>query len=217
MPNADVQPLVIGARGGHQRTNKAWIIGRLFRDFTSSAEPFSPVKSSFDWEALRISVFEVCDHKEQGVPSRDWVWYSGFATVAVQISVAIVPLALDAEWATLVFVAGGTLLAWAQAALPQWNLEKWDCRRNGPTVALTNGNGGRNVMLILGHPKALDLDLLAMGTASDIGSKKTKAAMATFTALWTILLISVAGLKKGSWCKYSTRDLTDFPLIVSPV
>lgn len=207
MPDADVQPLVIPVESGHQRINKSWIIGRIFRDFESRAEPFSASKSSPKWEALRISIFEVCEDGEQGSPSCDWVWYSGFATIALQLAIAIVPLALDTEWVTLVLVMGGTLLAWMQAILPGWRSEKWDCPRDGPTVAITKGNGGRNVMLIQSHPRALDLHILSTGMPSDPNSKINRVVMAIFAALWTTLLISVAGLKQGSWCTYCFLDI----------
>lgn len=201
MPDADVQALIVNAQSGHHRENRAWIIGRLLRDFEKRASPFAASKDSPNWEALRVSIFRWDQNKEQGKPIRDWVWFSGLAVIVVQIAIAIIPLALLSEWATLVLVTGGLLLASAQAALPQWASEKWACPTNGKSVSITRGNGHRHVMVILGCQNALDLEILASRSSAKAQSIWSKAAVAVLATLWTVLLITVAGLKQGSWCK----------------
>lgn len=201
MPDADSQALIVNAASGHQRENKAWIIGRLLRDFEKRASPFTSDRESLEWEALRVSVFKWNEHRDQGRPDRDWLWHSGYVIIVLQLSIAVIPLALSSEWATLVLVAGGIILASAQAALPQWRAEKWGCPKNGQTVSVTKGNGHRHVMVILGSPKALDLEILASGLEDAEQQFLTKAGVATLAGLWTVLLITVAGLKQGSWCK----------------
>ncbi|KAL8791953.1 MAG: hypothetical protein Q9195_005442 [Heterodermia aff. obscurata] len=138
MPEADCQALVVTAQSGHHRINKAWIIGRLLRDFEKRTTPFASSKSSPEWEALRVSIFQWDERREQRKPIRDWVWYSGLAVVVLQISIAAVPLALWSEWEILALVAGGILLASAQAALPQWKSEKWACPSNGTIGMIQN-------------------------------------------------------------------------------
>lgn len=204
MPESDSQALIINAASGHQRANKAWIIGRLLRDFEKLASPFPVSKSSPEWEALRLSVFAWDECSEQRRPIRDWVWYSGLAVIVLQLSIAVIPLALSSEWATLVLVTGGILLASAQAALPQWKAEKWACPSNGKSVSITKGNGHRHVMVLLGSPKALDLEILASGSSTKEQSLLSKGAVAVLAAFWIVLLITVAGLKQGSWCKPSS-------------
>lgn len=201
MPISDFPAIVINASTGHTRDNKAWIIGRLLRDFEKSTGPLSSDKASQEWEALRVSVFKWDENREQGRPARDWLWYSGFAVIVLQISISIIPLTLLSEWATLVFVMGGIILASAQAALPQWGLEKWACPRHGATVSITRGNGYRHVMVLLGSPNALDMEVLASGSKGEEQHPITKAAVAVLAALWAVLLITIAGLKQGSWCK----------------
>ncbi|KAG7006553.1 hypothetical protein G7Y79_00014g037280 [Physcia stellaris] len=207
MPAADSQALVVNASFGHQRNNQAWIIGRLLRDYEKRAEPFSPNKSSPEWEALRISIFKWDEHKEQGRPTRDWLWYSGIVIIVLQLSISIIPWVLMSEWATTVLVAGGIGLAQAQAALPQWKAEKWACPRNGGTVSITKGNGHRHVMVLLGSPKALDLEILAAGSKGGDLPVLMKVAVAGLAASWTILLITVAGLKQGSWYLLATGTI----------
>ena len=167
MPEADSQALVINAQSGHQRDNRAWIIGRLLRDLEKRAAPLSSDKASSEWEALRVSIFKWDDRGLQGVPDRDWLWYSGLAVIVLQIAIAVIPLALSLEWATLLLVSVGILLASAQAALPQWRSEKWACPANGKTVSITKGNGHRHVMVVLGSSRGLDLEILAAGSENN--------------------------------------------------
>jgi len=208
MPEADSQALIINAKTGHQRDNKAWIVGRLLRDFSKRAVPFPSDKASPDWEALRVSVFKWDERKTQSIPDRDWIWYSGLAVIVLQISIAIIPLALSSEWPTLVLVTTGILLASAQAALPQWRSEKWACPVNGQTISVTQGNGHRHVMVLLGSPKGLDLEILAAGSSNKEQPFLNKVAIVVFTACWTVFLITVAGLKQGSWCKIPLFSMT---------
>lgn len=60
----------------------------------------------------------------------------------------------------------GNFLALVGSSLPQWNTEKWSCpKEGGATVTITQGNGSRNAITILGKPKiGLDLEILARGT-----------------------------------------------------
>ncbi|KAL8672641.1 MAG: hypothetical protein Q9168_002917, partial [Polycauliona sp. 1 TL-2023] len=199
MPVTDFPAIIVNASSGHQRENKSWIIGRLLRDFEKRTAPLPSDRASANWEALRVSVFEWEKGKEQGHPTRDWVYYSGYAIIVLQISIAIIPLALSSEWATLVLVVGGIILASSQAALPQWRAEKWACPLNGKTISLTKGNGHRHVMVLLGSPKALELEILASGSYLIAQPLPAKFAVAILAAAWTVLLITVAGLKQGSW------------------
>ncbi|KAL8797881.1 MAG: hypothetical protein Q9195_000233 [Heterodermia aff. obscurata] len=125
---------------------------------------------------------------------------SGLAVITLQISIAVIPLALFSEWATLVLVISGIFLGSAQAALPQWRREKWACPMKGKTISITRGNGHRHVVVLLSSPKGLDLEILATGSNGQQGLPFiTKIAVGILATCWIILLISVAGLKQGSW------------------
>lgn len=74
------------------------------------------------WEGLRITVFEVDENQPlpNGVPKLDWIWYSGFAVIVVQLALASVPWALHDQWGTFMITLAGTVLALIGGSLPQW-------------------------------------------------------------------------------------------------
>ena len=202
MPDADYKAIVIGAESGHSRHNKSWIIGRLLRDLERRAAPLERDKSSRNWESLRVSIFEVVPGSEAGRPTHDFVWYSGFGVVFIQLGIAIVPLCLYAEWIVLLITVCGTLLAFSQGALSQWPEEKWECPKSGgKTVTITQGNGSRQAFVILGSENALDLEILAHCDGNLSSSLWTRIISGIQAGLWVMLLITVGGLKQGSWCK----------------
>ena len=202
MPSADFRAIVIGAKSGHARNNKSWVIGRLLRDYEQQARPSTTDKSSPNWEALRVSVFKIVPGSRTGRPVYDWVWYSGFVIVSIQLSIAVVPLCLYGEWIIMLVTVCGTILAFSHGALPQWRKEKWDCPKSGGgTVTVTQGNGSRHAMVILGSRDTPDLEILAYCDGNTVCALSTRAGSAAQTALWLSLVITVAGLKQGAWCK----------------
>lgn len=202
MPQADFRAIVVGARSGHVRENKSWIIGRLLRDHEQKAKPFSTEKASVNWESLRISIFETVSGSTAGRPIHDWVWYSGFGIVMIQLIVASVPLYLYDDWVILLVTVWGTILAFSHGTLAQWEKEKWACPKSGGgSVTITQGNGSRHAMVILGARNAPDLEILACD-GDTLSSLPTRVGSAVQTVLWLALVITVAGLKQGAWCGY---------------
>ncbi|KAL9012304.1 MAG: hypothetical protein Q9173_002925 [Seirophora scorigena] len=200
MPAPDFRCTVVGARSGHARDNKSWVIGRLLRDYEQRATPHTQEKASKDWEALRVSIFAIKAKSETGVPAYDWVWLSGFGVVLVQIGVAIVPLYLDAEWIVLLLTCCGTLLAFSNGLLSQWCQEKWYCpRKGGGDVTITQGNGSRHAMVVLGGEDAPDLEILSSCDGNIMSSLSTRVTAGLQAVLWVVLIITVAGLKEGGW------------------
>jgi hypothetical protein len=65
------------------------------------------------------------------------------------------------DWGILTITAAGTLLALLTTAIPQWRVEKYACRRRSKKIAITTGNGSRNIIVILGEGKTIDLEDLA--------------------------------------------------------
>ncbi|PWY94985.1 hypothetical protein BO94DRAFT_530874, partial [Aspergillus sclerotioniger CBS 115572] len=223
--------LVIRADTGHVRTTSSWVLGRMLRDLDDrydeemeneeahvspwqaisahppSAECRSPgeqkKKKKKPWEALHISVYEVIDEEgyKHGVPHRDWVWYSGFLVILVQLVIAMLPWVLHGEWGTFFITAYGNLLALLEGSLPQWRKEKWSCpRKGGATVTLTQGNGSRHAVVILGKKGVgLDLEILARGTRTSAPSHFTRVAAALLTIQWIGLLITADGLEIDTW------------------
>jgi hypothetical protein len=97
----------------------------------------------------------------------------------------------------------GDLLAIVEGSLPKWKREKWACpKKGGATVTITQGNGSRHAMVIVGKKGVgLDLEILALGTRTAHVSRATRVATAVLTFLWILLMISGSGLKIGTWCK----------------
>jgi hypothetical protein len=204
LPKPDFPAIVIGAKSGHIRNNQSWIIGRLLRDSKNSRrkEPLQLNKLASNYEALRISVFQVDRKRKPGVPVRDWAWYSGFVVLVAQIAISIAPLVISTDWAPLLVTVGGTVLAFSQGAMSQWREEKWACPTSGGwTVSITQGNGSRNVIVILGNDIGLDLEILAGGSKRIEATPLTRIVTLVLAFLWLVFLISVAGLQANSWCE----------------
>jgi hypothetical protein len=113
----------------------------------------------------------------------------------------------------------GTALALLTASLPQWADERLSGalldrspRRTGgkdaeagempgkpkqKTVALTRGNGSHHVMVIRGMGYVWDLESLASGAPRP--RKETSYLLLVLTLGWTVVLISISGLKSHSW------------------
>ncbi|KAJ5930626.1 hypothetical protein N7466_006119 [Penicillium verhagenii] len=155
------------------------------------------------WEALRIAVYEVVDDEKvvHGLPTRDMIWISGFVVIVVQLLIAAIPWIVNNEWGTFLITSYGIILALAESSLPQWRREKWACpRKGGPTVTLTEGNGSRFAMVILGKKNVgLDLDILARGTRTAPASRLTRLGTSFLTLNWMILLVLATGLKIDTW------------------
>jgi len=223
---------IIGAVSSHSRGTKTWVLGRLLRDEddrldngmkneqahvppTSTAQlhkgppptyqdPKNPAPAP-EWEALRVTVYEIDDNPPvpHGVPTLDLVWWSGLVVIVIQLAIAIVPWIKYDDWGIFLVAAAGSLLALLNGSLPQWREEKWACpKKGGATVTITQGNGSRHAIVILGKKGiGLDLEILAMGTRTASPSLFTRIASAVLALFWIVLLIVVAGLNENSWCK----------------
>jgi len=210
MPDSDVDgTLIINTFSGSCVTTKNWILGRLMRDendrFDRDMERRRSPSHEPSWMAVSISVYAIDDNPPlpHGVPKLDWVWFSGIAMTIVQLGVASVPWIIHGDWGVFLVASTGSLLAVAGASLPQWAREKWaGPKRGGSTIALTRGNGSRNVMVILGKKGiGLDFELLARGNDAPTPSLSTKVISAILALFWIALLILVSGMKENTWCR----------------
>jgi hypothetical protein len=174
---------------------------------SSARQAHLPTISSSEkpWEALRISVFELDLERglAHGVPTRDWVWFSGITVIFLQLCVSIIPWILHRAWDVFLITASGTMLAVLGGSLPQWTKEKWSCPKKGSdTVTLTMGNGSRHAMVILGQRgTGLDFEILARGTRTTTPTWTTRVATGVLAVLWVALLLTACGLKLNAWCK----------------
>jgi hypothetical protein len=241
MPESETAITVIDNNSGHSRDTRNWVLGRLLRDFndrideemkyeqphiSSDQKRASTADGSGNgngkqkpFEGLRVTVFEVKDEAslEHGVPTRDWVWYSGFAVIVIQLGIAIIPWGVNGQWNIFLVTAAGNLFALIGGSLPQWRREKWACpKRGGDTTTITEGNGSRSAIVILGKKGVgLKFEVLARSTRMAPATLLTRVATPVLAVLWILLLITVAGIKQDTYCKIP-RSLIYFGTFPSP-
>lgn len=238
MPDSDSKLSVIDTNSGHSRDTTNWILGRMLRDFNdrlddemkdeqprlrSDARDHEKQASTDDgkgkaqakqkaFEALRITVFEVADNPPtaHGVPTLDWVWFSGFVVIVIQLGIAAIPWAIHGQWNIFLVATAGNVLALVSSSLPQWRDEKWACPKNGgDTTTITEGNGSRSAIVILKKKGAgLKYEVLARGTRVAPATLLTRVASPVLAVLWILLLITVAGMKQDTWCKSPYQQIT---------
>ncbi|OJD33068.1 uncharacterized protein BKCO1_3300061 [Diplodia corticola] len=229
MPESGSTLLVIDPNSGHSRQTKNWILDRLWRDFNDRLDdtmrdelPHIPPGDGDNeqqeparrgngdgqgqkrpFEGLRVTVFEFEDKppNEHGVPALDLVWFMGILVIAVQLGIAAIPWGVNGQWDTFLVTAAGNLFAGMSGSLPQWRREKWACpKKGGQTVAITEGNGSRSVIVILGkRGVGLDLEILARGTRTVPASPFTRITNTILAVFWILLLITVAAMKQSTW------------------
>ncbi len=195
MPEVDCPSIVVNVGNGYRRTNSSWVLGRVLRDqeLSFSSEYANPALVVTIFNASGENNIQVSSRvsqqtnptdleraeqptdgrakKQQGVPVLDLVWSMGMIVMFVQCMVAAVPGIVKKDWLIFTVALGGTLLALAGGALPQWREEKWSCRKldecdavqeNLPmskTIILTRGNGHRHVLVICSDGTGLNLEV----------------------------------------------------------
>ncbi|KAH6627466.1 hypothetical protein F5144DRAFT_273344 [Chaetomium tenue] len=166
-------------------------------------DPNATAAPAPEWEALRVTVYEVDDNPPvpHGVPTLDTIWFSGIAVIVIQVVVSAVPWIVSGDWGIFLVTVAGTVLALLNGSLPQWKEEKWSCpKRGGATVTITQGNGSRHAVVLLGKKGVgLDLEILALGTRTASPTMSTRVASAVLALFWIVLLVIVAGLEENSW------------------
>ena len=238
MPHSETSLTVTDTNSGHGRDTRNWVLGRLLRDFndrldqtmkgeqphissdTSKKEDQGYINEKKEisngkdkpFEGLRVTVFEADNNPptEHGVPVLDWVWYSGFAVIAVQLGIAAVPWGINGQWNTFLVTAAGNLFALIGGSLPQWRTEKWSCPKNGgQDIAITDGNGSRSAIIILGKKgMGLKFEVLARSTRVAPATLLTRISTSVLAVLWILLLINVASMQQHTWCKHTSPPCT---------
>ncbi|GBE85927.1 hypothetical protein BKA93DRAFT_830681 [Sparassis latifolia] len=197
MPPPDFSITVINVKSGYARTNQSWVLGRLLRDYRRPRE-------HQHHHGLAISFFRVSATTTPCSPARDWVYWSGVAAIVLQLGISVIPGAIWGNWMVLIITAGGTLLALAGSALPQWQREKWAARRIGnnqrEVACLTSGNGSHSAMVIISDGIGVKLEDLAAGReVHGWAAKVTLYASFVLAGLWIVHLITVKSLAEDAW------------------
>lgn len=200
MPDPDCSCILVNAKSGYARRNDSWVLGRLIRDHSARSPD----------HALTISLFKTDITKRPGVPTCDWVYYTGIATMIIQLGIAVIPGAVDHDWNTLIITVGGTVLALLGGALPQWRNEKWVCRRLRPgdkeVVCITRGNGFKDVVVIVSEGEG-QLRLEDLAAPRHPHPRFIVTVTSVLFVLWIALLLTVAGLQNHAWYMFAIGSL----------
>ncbi|KAG2158326.1 uncharacterized protein EDB93DRAFT_1120881 [Suillus bovinus] len=194
-PDPDCPCTLIDVSTGHARDVKSWPLSRLVRDYEFPGE--TP-------RGLTVTFYETSPNKRCGVPDCDWVYYSGFIVIMLQLAVAIIPGALFGNWMIIIVTANGLLLVQVQAALPQWQKELWSARHIQETqtevVCLTKGNGGAYVMVIKSKGvRDAELRLADLASGREVTSRTTVPLTFLLAIFWLIHLFCMTGVVNNSW------------------
>jgi hypothetical protein len=234
LPQPDYPVKVFNVMSGYYRVNKNWLIGRIVRDHESWISKFEPLSHS----GIRIAIFEAMPvTQRKPVPFRfNTRYFLGVMVMVVQLVVAAIPTIRTQghEWGILAITGFGTLLVVIMGSLPQWWVEKVPNKLDSNKVfALTSGNGSRDVIIIKGEGRCLDLEDLAILDSPRTGKPWTKSGkfslpscnswgreakmmfghpvgfqitrmVCIFQTLgWFLILISLAGIRSHTWCLFA--------------
>lgn len=158
LPPPDYPVLVFNVESTYVRCNRNWILGRIMRD----NELYMNTVEQLDGRALRIAIYHALPRRASRytIHSRSWVAY--VAVTLSQLAVAAIPFGRYGEWGILLVTGIGIVASAMAGASTQWRLEKHPLRHNTTKIlALTSGNGSRDIMIIHGKGEALDLEELA--------------------------------------------------------
>lgn len=158
LPMPDFPTKVFNLESSYVRDNKNWVVGRILRD----NELFMNKIEQHAGAGIRIAIYTAdprpADRETTNVYS-EIIW---LGVTLVQLGVAAIPWGRNGEWGIFLITASGVCAAIMAGSLPQWRIEKIPIRkRSSKYIALTSGNGSRDIMVIYGAKVALDLEELA--------------------------------------------------------
>lgn len=183
LPEPDFPVRVFNLNSGYVRENKNWVIGRLLRDMETTLSRQQPLES----EGIRISVFGAQANRNRPTQySLGLIHLYGLLCILVQFALATIPIVQSGEWDIMIITAIGTLLVQLIGCLPQWRAEKLPNQQSAEKAfALTQGNGSREIVVIIGNGNCLDLEELSVA-----GPPRSSLLWEKFTGSW--------------WCSFST-------------
>ncbi|KAH0551588.1 hypothetical protein GP486_007195 [Trichoglossum hirsutum] len=217
----DCRCKVINGKSGYAKDNSSWIIARIVRDYDHWRHPDVEAKMT---EVLKkrqkqlklkdpnaklppiagliVSIYEPSRTVKAGTVKRDSVYWIGIPVMVVQLGIAAIPCGLFGDWGIFIITTCGIVLSLTTGLLPQWKKEKWACRSNTKhSFILTRGNGSQHAIVVLGDGHGFCLEDLASGQGNVMvkTDTQTRIALLALATLWTLLLITAAGLKANSW------------------
>ncbi|OTA66076.1 hypothetical protein K449DRAFT_392009 [Hypoxylon sp. EC38] len=216
-PDPDCRCKVINGKNGYSRENTSWILGRIIRDYgfwmdakimektdQVLAKKMKELRLSVKPKiaGLVVSIYKPDEASQAKVARKDRIYWSGVASIVLQLGIAVIPLGLYGDWGVFIITAAGICLAMATGLLPQWKREKWACRENAKdSYILTRGNGSQHAIVILGTKHGLNLEDLASGQTNVTVNATYSTCIALFIlcALWILLLITATGLTENTW------------------
>ncbi|KAI3316454.1 hypothetical protein HD806DRAFT_517540 [Xylariaceae sp. AK1471] len=231
LPLTDYPVKVFNLDSGYYRVNKNWLIGRIVRDHEASMSQ----NHLFNDSAIRIAIFEAMPVNQRAQLSFKYNTQHllGAIVIIAQHVIAAIPTIRTQgnEWGILAITGFGTLFSLIMGLLPQWWAEKMPSNQSSKKVfALTVGNGSRDIMIIKGEGRCIDLEELATMSSprtariwskiktmsvprSDSKGRNAKTIfgrplgfmitrfVCVFEALgWFLILISLAGIRSHTWC-----------------
>lgn len=208
MPPPDTSCIVISTTHGYARTNQSWILGRILRDFELGGMAEAARQALNDLlhryqvpkKSLCVSIWEPTPNAQPKRPIKDWVWWSGYVVMFLQLFLASVAWGYWGDWIIFAITLGGTALAFLTASLPQWRRERWPCRdATSKGFVLCRGNGCQHALAICGNGTGVDLEDLASTGEGATTEAYTRLVMTLLTAGWLALLITVSGVKTQTW------------------
>ena len=158
LPPPDYPVKVFNLETAYVRENKNWILGRVLRD----NETFMNKRGGLNGAAFRISIYKAENRlRKRRFYTSEVIWLT---MTLIQLGVAAIPLGMNREWGVFLITLSGIVASMIAGGLPQWSIEKLPLKRSSSKyIALTSGNGSREVMVIYGDGVALDLEELAAG------------------------------------------------------
>ncbi|KAK4220976.1 hypothetical protein QBC38DRAFT_493010 [Podospora fimiseda] len=240
LPPPDYPCKVFNLDSGYMRESKNFVIGRLLRDLEAQVTRKTQDELGPNNFSLRITVFRA-RWTHRGKTEFRWTYLHlvGLAVTAIQFIIAAVPYLYHRDWSVLFITAVGTVLVQGAGILPQWRAEKLPTRQNSKSIwALTAGNGSRDIFVIIGDGKCIDLESLATSQTprntrpwekfqSALLSKRksgwpfrsfpwgfiiTQISSSILVVLWLMLLIIISAPKSfpASWCLLAVGGLGMF-------
>ncbi|KAK0638265.1 hypothetical protein DIS24_g9994 [Lasiodiplodia hormozganensis] len=226
MPPSDYSCKVINLESGYARKNRNWIISRLLRDNEVYMAKKAKSRPNLG-RALRVAIYEPSPLP----PKTHFMKGTHRLSTLLQLAVASIPCLLYGHPDVLLLTIFGTAMALVTGALPQWKAEKLPEEARSEkkkTIAITTGNGHKDVIILRNIGSRFDLEALStfdgpcqakpwrhIGFFTDKGPGKTTDVWTlhgmpwdflltcfvyiAFTAGWLALLILAAGLQTRSW------------------
>ncbi|KAG8628829.1 hypothetical protein KVT40_002694 [Elsinoe batatas] len=211
LPHVTGKVKVINMDNGFTFDNRSFILDRLVQNYRFWCEEavnhkvnhvidekFSQLKNAGkdeekpDRAGLCVAVYRA----KAPAPYKDLVFVSGLFFTLIQLILAAIPYKKFGDANILIVTVTGTLLAWATAALPQWNAARSTCRTNSTkNMLLTEGNGAQHAILVLGDGLGIDLEDLANGIIAP-PTMLVQLTTNTIAFLWLAFLVYTAGIQQ---------------------